>query len=274
MIDDAKLIQQFIETDDEEVANRILQTIIHKHHKFVFACAFKRLKNYEDAEEAASDTFRKALKRRKQLAAPERLVGWLYTIATRVAIDRLRKADPNRTEIIESLDQPPVEGDNRVSSVDSASVRAYRRTRDAEAHGTRVGMIKRLIRLLPEEDRQVMAFRYYDEFNHLEYKEIAERTGKTVKSVKNRVARATKLVRAIATQLNDLLSHLSDAEALMRRYLFDGASHEEIAELLGISPQEVADSLERVMKRWKKLIAKQKCTDPGPTQCSQSGSNS
>ena len=36
---------------------------------------------------------------------------------------------------------------------------------------------------------------------------------------------------------------------MMRRYLLHRASHEEIAESLGISPQEVAEGLERVMQR-------------------------
>ena len=145
----------------------------------------------------------------------------------------------------------------------------YQRAQHAAAHWDRVVVIKRLIRLLPEEDRRVMALRYYDEFNHLDlkYDDMAVLTGKTVKSVKHRVARATKLVGAIATRLNDLLNLLPAEEALMmRRYLLDRFSHTEIAEFLGISPQEVADGLEGVMRRWKKIIAKQKRTEKVTTR--------
>jgi len=104
------------------------------------------------------------------------------------------------------------------------------------------------------------------------YEEIAEITDKTVRSVKHRVARATKLIKAIATQLSDLLNLLPDEEALlMRRYLFDGASPTEIAGLLGISPDAVVAGLEGVMQRWKKLIAKQKLTESSTRQGSQAG---
>ena len=271
-MDDAELIQQFREADDEAAA-QIFQTIVRKHSKFVFDCAFKLLKNHEDAEEVANDTFLKAFNSRTQLTAPEKWLGWLHTIATREAIDRLREADRQRIEIEASIDEPPLEEDNRVSIVDTASVGAYRRAQRAEARGARVAVIKRLIRLLPEEDQRVIALRYYDEFNHLNltYKEIAEITGKTVKSVKNRVGRVKKLVKAIDTQLNDLLTLLPDEQArIMGRYLLDAASHEEIAEFLGISPQEVAAGLARVMTRWKNII-KQQRTDPVTTQNSQAG---
>ena len=106
----------------------------------------------------------------------------------------------------------------------------------------------------------------------LTYREIAALSAVSEKSVDGRLTRTRKLVKAIAMQLSDLLNRLSDAEALMmRRYLFDGTSPEEIAESLGISPDAVAAGLERVMQRWKKIIDKQNVTDPGTTRSSQAG---
>jgi len=272
MRDDTELIQQFRAATDEEAASQAFQEIMRKHYKTVFACAFKRLKDHEEAEEVASDTFLKAFHKLEEVENPAKLVGWLYTIATRLAIDRLREAGGQRLEIVGAIDEPPPEEGNRVPFADSGSIWAYSHAWEAAADWERVVGVKRLIGLLPEEDRWVMALRYYDEFNHLKYEKIAEITDKTVRSVKHRVARATKLIKAIATQLNDLLNLLPDEEALlMHQYLFDGASPTEIAGLLGISPDAVVAGLEGVMQRWKKLIAKQKRTEPGTRQGSQAG---
>ncbi len=90
-----------------------------------------------------------------------------------------------RIEIAGAIDQLPVEEDNPVSIAATAVLSTDKHTRQAEAHWERVAAIKRLMRLLPEEDQQVMAFRYYEEFNHFKHEEIAKFTGKTVKSVKH-----------------------------------------------------------------------------------------
>lgn len=96
---------------------------------------------------------------------------------------------------------------------------------------------------------------YFDDWTQ---KEIAALMNITLKSVERRLARVRNLLKTIVSQLDDLLDLLPAEESMiMGRYLLDRFSHEEIAELVGISPQAVSDNLERVMKRWKKIIANQ-----------------
>ena len=266
MIDDAELIRRWRETEEGEAASLLFQ----KHYKGVYNYAYKFLRNHHDAEEVAMDTFAKAFRKLETLEAPDKLSGWLRTIVHRCALNwqRTKARQLANVELV-SLDEPLVEEDESVSYGDIAAIDAYRHSQESEGRRHWTGVLKRLMRLLPEKDRQVMESFHLEE---LTYREIAALSAVSEKSVDSRLMRTRKLVKAIVRQLSDLLNRLSDAEALMmRRYLFDGTSPEEIAESLGISPDAVAASLERVMQRWKKIIDKQNGTDPGTTQSSQAG---
>jgi len=266
LTDDAEWIRRWRETEDEEAASWIFQ----KYYKGVYNYAYQLLRNHHDAEEVAMDTFEKAFRKLETLKEPAKLGGWLCVIAHRRILNRQRDLARQLKDVeLMSLDDSVGESEEAVSIADIAAVHVDKHTRHAEARQDRIAVLKRLIRLLPEQDRQVME-RYHLE--ELTYKEIAALSTTTEKSVESRLARTRKLLKAIVTQFNDLLNLLSNAEALMmRRYLLDRFSHAEIAEFLGISPQEVADGLEHVMERWKKIITQQKRTDPVTTPSSQRG---
>ena len=252
MVDNAELIRRLQMGDDQEASRLIFQ----KFYKRVFNYTFKLLRNHEDAEEIVNDTFSQAFGKIEKLRDSSKLLGWLYTIARNLALDHRRKIGRQLANIeLLPFEEHSVKKHSSIYTADIAAVSAYRDFRQSEANSDRIGVLKRLIRLLPGTDREVMEFCYFDEKSQ---KEIAVLTNTTPKSVEHRLGRARNLLKAIVSQLDDLLHLLPYEESMMMgRYLLDKFSQEEIAELAGISPQAVVDSLERVMKRWKKIIANQ-----------------
>ena len=257
MTDDAELIRRLQMEDDQEASRLIFQ----KFYKRVFNYTFKLLRNHENAEEIVNDTFSQAFRKIENLRDSSKLLGWLYTIARNLALDQRRKIGRQLANIeLVPFEEHSVKKHSSIytadiSTADIAAVSAYRNFRQSEANSDRIDVLKRLIRLLPRTDQKVMEFCYFDEKSQ---KEIAVLTNTTSKSVEHRLGRARNLVKAIVSQLDDLLHLLPYEESMMMgRYLLDKFSQEEIAELAGISPQAVADSLARVMKRWKKIIANQ-----------------
>jgi RNA polymerase sigma-70 factor (ECF subfamily) len=62
--------------------------------RMVFAVAFRRLGNYEEAEELCQDVFLQAFTKIWQLRRPECFGGWLRSITHRLAINRLVRQVP------------------------------------------------------------------------------------------------------------------------------------------------------------------------------------
>lgn len=253
MVSDAKLIRRLSKDPDDQEAYRL---IFQKYHKKVFRYALKFLHNYEDAEEITNDTFSRAFRKVENIKNSEKLLGYLYRIAQNLALNRKRN-DNRRLASTELLvyEEASAEEHTTLLTGDIAAVNAYRISGQSQENREQEVILKRLIHLLPEKDRQVMQYCYFDECLQTE---IAVLMNTTLKSVEHRLGRTRKLLKTITSQLDDLLYILPTEESLiMGRYLLDGFSHEEIAELVGISPQAVADSLERVMKWWRKIIANQ-----------------
>lgn len=65
--------------------------LVDKHKSFVYTIALKMLKNSEDAEELAQDTFVKAFKSLKEFKFESKFSTWLYRITYNGAISKLRK---------------------------------------------------------------------------------------------------------------------------------------------------------------------------------------
>ncbi len=67
-----------------------VEAIVRQHARFVFGVAYSVLRNREDAEDAAQETFLR-LSRQRNLAAIRDVRLWLARVAWRVAVDRTRK---------------------------------------------------------------------------------------------------------------------------------------------------------------------------------------
>ena len=65
--------------------------IIDRYKNFVFNIAFKVLRNHEDAEEVAQDSFLKAYKALEDFKGDCKFSTWLYRIVFNTAVSKTRK---------------------------------------------------------------------------------------------------------------------------------------------------------------------------------------
>lgn len=64
--------------------------LVDKYKHMVYTISIKILKNTEDAEDAAQESFIKAFQQISSFAGKSKFSTWLYTITYRTAVSRLR----------------------------------------------------------------------------------------------------------------------------------------------------------------------------------------
>jgi RNA polymerase sigma-70 factor (ECF subfamily) len=64
-----------------------LPWLVEQNLRRVLTLLYRMVGNYADAQELAQDVFLKAYQRRHQLREPQRVLGWLFRIASNAAID-------------------------------------------------------------------------------------------------------------------------------------------------------------------------------------------
>lgn len=250
---DVSLNRQFLETDDEEEACRLL---LNRYYKTVFNYVVKMMRDHPDpavdADDITSETFIRAFNKRKEIQKPERLLGWLLTAAKNLTIDSIRTSERRTRHLsIQSLDNLSV----REEDVPFASIIAET---GAEQTEVKRYLTMQLFRLLPEQDREIADLRL-DGFSP---KEIAEAVGSTPGAIQKRWERLIAWLSPVAVHLDALVECLpeDDDRKIMERYL-DGQPLSEIAKAIGISCATIEETVKRVIAAWKKAT-KQNPTDP------------
>lgn len=150
--------------------------LVEKYRDMVYGLSLKMLKNTEDAEELAQDTFVKAFQSIQTYKGGAKFSTWLYRIAYNSAITFMRK----RKMTLYSLDEQQLSDrdelniNNRLSEID----------RDDLAEN-----LKKAMDTLPPDD-QVLVTLYYYEDQSIE--DISKITGLTASNVKVKIHRARK----------------------------------------------------------------------------------
>ena len=108
-MNDVRLNRQFVETDDEKEAYRLL---FNAYYETVFNTVKRRRQNHPDTvvnpDEITSDTFIKAVKKWKEIQEPEKLLEWLVTVTENLMINAIRRSRQTRRLAVVPLDGPPV----------------------------------------------------------------------------------------------------------------------------------------------------------------------
>lgn len=156
-----------------------------------FAVALRLLPSRADAEEVLQETFLEVWKRAREFD-PERggLEPWVTTIARTRAIDRLRSLGTASRVAEGASHQPPPVSATPPAPDEAASL------------GQGRGRVLKALKALPPEQREVVELAY---FEGLSQREIAERTGDPLGTVKTRA-------RLALEKLGDLLRELAPAE--------------------------------------------------------------
>lgn len=156
-------------------------SLVKRHQDYIFNVVLKMLRNREEAEEVAQDAFIKAYNVLESFKGDAKFSTWLYKIAYRKALDRIKTNNRSRTlELVENL------------------------TEDTSAHletgldilllEEKQEIIKRCILRLPETEAAIVTLFYFEEQS---VKEIAEITSLSEDNIKVKLFRSRKLLYSL-----------------------------------------------------------------------------
>lgn len=171
LIDQAKI-------GDQKAFNDLLNL----YWRDVFHFQFNKCKNEDEAEDITIKAFAKAFDKIDTFDQKYEFKTWLFTIASNLYIDLLRKKktetvsiNKNKMEIHRIIDEQPSPSDKLIQEQNLAQLKAY-------------------ISQLKPHYQEVINMRY---FQDLSYKEIASKLGEPINNVKVKLLRAKKLLAEI-----------------------------------------------------------------------------
>ncbi|MDC8006263.1 RNA polymerase sigma factor [Aureisphaera galaxeae] len=155
---------------------RAFATLVERYKDYVFTIVVRVLKVREEAEEVAQDTFIKAFESLDTFRGESKFSSWLYSIAYRKALDRVRKNKRQQTtDLLEEI----TEGD--AGRIDNA-LQLMESTERKEK-------IRQSIMQLPEIDATLITLYYFEDQS---VKEIAQVTNLSEDNIKIKLYRSRK----------------------------------------------------------------------------------
>lgn len=175
--------------------NEAFDELLERHKDRIFMYIYHTVKNEELANDLFQDTFVKAITTIKQGRYVDNghFAAWVTRIAHNLIIDYYRQV---RNENLQSTDDTDVNILNRKelsqSTVEDDLV-------VSQIHSD----VRRLVRTLPESQREVLVMRYY---KNMSFKEIADATGVSINTALGRMRYAILNLRRIAEEHNIALT--------------------------------------------------------------------
>ena len=159
-------------------------TLVEQYQDYVFSVTLKVLKNREEAEEAAQDSFVKAYRALASFEQRSKFGTWLYQIAWRTAIDRYR----SRPRASRSLDD-----DTSYLQVADQEAMPDQQVQQQNARA----LIEQALGHMKTTDAALLTLFY---LNEQSVKEIAEITGLTESNVKVKWFRLRDTLKTVLTK--------------------------------------------------------------------------
>jgi RNA polymerase sigma-70 factor (ECF subfamily) len=161
--------------------------LVNNYKDMVYTIAVKIVRNREDAEEVAQDSFIKAFQKLNSFKGESKFSTWLYTIVYRTAISKIRKNTIETTDIDEFV--------TNNHSVDFSFPQMNLLKAEEQKK-----YVKHAIDSLPELDALLITLFYLNENT---FDEIIEITGLTKTNIKVRLFRARKKLYKELSQILD-----------------------------------------------------------------------
>lgn len=155
--------------------------LVDRYKDLVFSLALKMVKNWEEAEEVAQDTFIKVFKSLSQFKGDSKFSTWIYKVTYNTSLDRLKKQ--KREQQVVSIDEFNT---NQIKSIDNALNKMENEEREKA--------IQDCIQLLPADDAFLLTLFYFEEHS---LEEIAKVIGLTANNVKVKLFRCRKKLTSI-----------------------------------------------------------------------------
>lgn len=161
--------------------------LVERYKDLVYTLAIRMMKNKEEAEEVAQDTFIKVYKSLHRYKGESKFSTWIYKIAYNTSLDRIKKN--KRTQQTVTIDEFTA---HQVKTIDNALDQLETEERNAT--------IKHCIESLPSEDSFLLTLFYFDE---LSLEEIAKVVKLKPNNVKVKLFRSRKKLASILKQRLD-----------------------------------------------------------------------
>ncbi len=186
--DDVELIRSILSGDDTAFSD-----LVQKYQKSVHALAWRKIGDFQVAEEISQDTFLQAYKKLATLKNPKQFAGWLYVIASNLCRDWHRRKKPT----MQSLDAT-----NTRTLEKTAFERYVAEQREKAAAEHRRELVKNLLEKLPESERTVVTLHYLGEMTS---EAISKFLGVSVNTIKSRLRRARKRLKEEEPMIRETL---------------------------------------------------------------------
>ena len=167
---DTELVSLYINGDESA-----LECLVNKHKSKIFTGIYMIVKDRYVAEDLLQDTFIKAIKKLKsgEYSEEGKFLPWILRIAHNMAIDHFRKNKRYPTILLE-------DGSNVFNSLSFSEECTESIQMREESHVA----VRKMIDLLPEEQKQVLIMRHY---NDMSFQEIADATGVSINTALGRM---------------------------------------------------------------------------------------
>lgn len=178
--EDAELVRKSLTGDQ-----RACRDLVLRYQRPVFSVLMRVVRRAEDAEDLAQETFVRMFRALDRYDPERPFTAWLFTIATRLAIDHLRR---RRVQTVSLTVTQPGSTEERDIDVEDPGLKPDEVTSNAEEERS----TQDLIDSLPEHYRIVVLLRHQQD---LSYEEIAQALNLPLGTVKARIHRARELLK-------------------------------------------------------------------------------
>ena len=187
-INDQDLILKIIEGDIQ-----LYSDLVNRYKDLVYTLVIQMLKNNEEAEEVAQDSFLKAFKNLSKFKGDSKFSTWLYKITYNTCLDRLKKIKQNISTT--ELSNKAI---FKLNDVDSVIEKMELQERNA--------VISNCLQMLPGEDSFLITLFYYED---LSLEEISKILSISISNAKVKLFRCRK-------KLADILREKLEPEIIER----------------------------------------------------------
>ena len=155
--------------------------LIERYERLVYSFLLTRMKNLQEVEDIAQETFVKAFKHLKSFDCDKKFSSWIVTIARNLMIDKIRKnsRDIAATDLVDSV---------LTNQYDSSQ----KNPQEIAIRNESFARISKMIQSIPEDVREPFVLRVV---NQITYQQIAEILEIPLQTVKNRIFKARTLLR-------------------------------------------------------------------------------
>ncbi|MCO6163782.1 RNA polymerase sigma factor [Flavobacterium sp. NRK F7] len=190
LISDAVLVKNYIEGDESA-----LSILIERHQSKIYGFIYTKIQDRDICDDVFQDTFIKVIKTLKSKSYNEegKFLPWVMRIAHNLIIDYFRKSK-----------KMPMQRDNEEYSVFSYLTDTNLNVEDQIILDQVEYDLSRLIDELPEDQKEVLQMRIYQD---LSFKEIADSTGVSINTALGRMRYALMNLRKVIEKNQIILTN-------------------------------------------------------------------